>query len=192
MMVCALGMSAERSMAMTREELVAVRDVIDALLKCPDDVRELLTQWIAPQARWLAPEARPKGRTVPLIFSKPNGLDPHPPPMPSVSDSSGALGRIARERTEAPLRRSPTPYTGKARRGRSPLSGKAAERRLLEAMRESPGLSVVALAKAASAGRSAAGERLRQLAARGAIEKDADGRWRIAGEAARRMEASPT
>jgi hypothetical protein len=33
---------------MNREELVAVRDVIDALLRCPDHVRELLTQWIAP------------------------------------------------------------------------------------------------------------------------------------------------
>ena len=55
---------------MTREELAAVRDVIDALLRCPDHVRELLTQWIAPQARWLAPEARSKERTVPLIFSK--------------------------------------------------------------------------------------------------------------------------
>lgn len=33
---------------MTREELAAVRDVIDALLRCPDHVRELLTQWIAP------------------------------------------------------------------------------------------------------------------------------------------------
>jgi hypothetical protein len=58
-------------MAMTRQELTAVRDVIDALLRCPDHVRELLTQWIAPQARWLAPEARSKERTVPLIFSKP-------------------------------------------------------------------------------------------------------------------------
>jgi hypothetical protein len=49
---------------MTREELAAVRDVIDALLRCPDHVRELLTQWIAP-------EARSKERTVPLISRRP-------------------------------------------------------------------------------------------------------------------------
>ena len=34
---------------MTRQELTAVRDVLDALLRCPDHVRELLTQWIAPE-----------------------------------------------------------------------------------------------------------------------------------------------
>ena len=45
---------------MTREELTAVRDVLDALLRCPDYVRELLTQWIAPETQWLAPEARSK------------------------------------------------------------------------------------------------------------------------------------
>jgi hypothetical protein len=38
-------------------------------------------------------------------------------------------------------------------------------------MRESQGLGVVALAKTPAAGRSTTGERLRRLAARGAIEK---------------------
>jgi hypothetical protein len=86
---------------MTREELVAVRDVIDALLRCPDDVRELLTQWIAPQTRWLAPEARSKERTVPLIFSKPNGRDPHQPPIASTAE-------VQKLNISSP-RRSPTP-----------------------------------------------------------------------------------
>jgi hypothetical protein len=160
---------------MNREDLVAVRDVIDALLRCPDHVRELLTQWIAPQARWLAPEARSKERTVPLIFSKPNGRDPHPPPIAPMGKASETDGVSSRG--------SPTPYAGKARAGKT----KAAERKLLEVMRSSPGLSVAALAEAAAASRSRTGERLRQLAAQGTVEKDPEGRWRIAGEA-----ASPT
>ena len=90
---------------MTRQELTAVRDIIDALLRCPDHVRELLTQWIAPQARWLAPEARSKERTVPLIFSKPNGRDPHPPPIASPETPS--------ETKEVSPRRSPTSHAGK-------------------------------------------------------------------------------
>ena len=92
---------------MTREELAAVRDVIDALLRCPDPVRELLTQWIAPQARWLAPQARSKERTVPLIFSKPNGRDPHPP-------QAASKGKASEETDGFSPRRSPTPYAGKA------------------------------------------------------------------------------
>jgi len=173
---------------MTREELVAVRDVIDALLRCPDHVRELLTQWIAPQAIGLPPVARSK-RTVPLIFSKPNGLDPYPP---SIAPTGKALKNRNLRDLDLPVsapetdggspRRPPTAYAGKARRGRSPLSGKAAERKLLEAMRESPGLSVAALAKAASAGRSTTGGRLRQLAARGVVTKDRAGHWRLVAE----------
>jgi hypothetical protein len=84
---------------MTREELAAVRDVIDALLRCPDHVRELLTRWIAPQARWLAPEARSKERTVPLIFSKPNGRDPHPPQAASTGKTSEETDGVTVEGT---------------------------------------------------------------------------------------------
>jgi hypothetical protein len=175
-------------MAMTRQELTAVRDVIDALLRCPDHVRELLTQWIAPQARWLAPEARSKKRTVPLIFSKPNGLDPHPPPIASPETPSATK--------EVSPRRSPTSHAGKTRRGTPPTSAKAAERKLLEAMQEHSGASVNVLAKAAGANRSSTGERLRGLAPRGVVTKDNNGRWRLvaelAGEKAGPTEASPS
>jgi hypothetical protein len=136
---------------MTREELAAVRDVIDALLRCPDHVRELLTQWIAPQAR-------SKERTVPLIFSKPNGRDPHPP-------QAASTGKASEETDGFSPRRSPTPYAGKARHRRPPIS-----------------------AKAAGANPSSTGERLRGLASRGVVTKDSAGHWRlvaeIAGEAA--------
>jgi hypothetical protein len=126
---------------MTREELAAVRDVIDALLRCPDHVRELLTQWIAPQARWLAPQARSKERTVPLIFSKPNGRDPHPP-------QAASTGKASEETDGFSPRRSPTPYAGKARHRRPPISAKAAEQQLMATLRDNPGASVNALAKA--------------------------------------------
>jgi MarR family len=93
--------------------------------------------------------------------SKPgNGRDPHPL-------------RIA------PISR---PHSAKARRNSPFNMKKTAEIRLLEALRETPGLSVAALAKAAGSSRSVAGERLRQLAARGAVEKDPDGHWRLVGQ----------
>src|SRR5580704_11234885 len=162
---------------MTREELAAVRDVIDALLRCPDHVRELLTQWIAPQARWLAPEARSKERTVPLIFSKPNGRDPHPPPIAPMG--------VNRPPNPLPTltAKGPPPRPAKARRGK-PFSPQVAERRLLEAMQECPGLSVAALAKAVGGGRSSVGEQLRKLANDGMLEKGPDGHWRLAREEA--------
>src|SRR5580700_560785 len=136
---------------MTREELAAVRDVIDALLRCPDHVRELLTQWIAPQAR-------SKERTVPLIFSKPNGRDPHPP-------QAASTGKASEETDGFSPRRSPTPYAGKARH-RRPISAKADEQQLMATLRDNPGASVNVLAKAAGANPSSTGERLRGLASR--------------------------
>ena len=162
---------------MTREELAAVRDVIDALLRCPDHVRELLTQWIAPQARWLAPQARSKERTVPLIFSKPNGRDPHPP-------QAASTGKASEETDGFSPRRSPTPYAGKARHRRPPISAKAAEQQLMATLHDNPGASVNALAKAAGANPSSTGERLRGLASRGVVTKDSAGHWRLVAELA--------
>ena len=167
---------------MTREELAAVRDVIDALLRCPDHVRELLTQGIAPQARWLAPEARSKERTVPLIFSKPNGRDPHPP-------QAASTGKASEETDGFSPRRSPTPYAGKARHRRPPISAKAAEQQLMATLRDNPGASVNALAKAAGANPSSTGERLRGLASRGVVTKDSAGHWRLVAELAERPRA---
>ena len=57
---------------MTREELIALRDAIDMTLALPDSLRELLAQWLAPEA------------------SKPNGHDPSPP-MPTPSTPSPPL-----------------------------------------------------------------------------------------------------
>jgi hypothetical protein len=87
---------------------------------------------------------------------KPNGRDPHPPPTAS------------------------TPRQAKARQNKS--SARAPERKLLETMRATPGLSIVALAKAAGSSRSATGARLRQLGERGVIEKDAGGHWSVKEE----------
>jgi DNA-binding IclR family transcriptional regulator len=52
-------------------------------------------------------------------------------------------------------------------------------------MADNPGLSVVALANAAGSSRSATGDRLRQLAARGTVEKDSAGRWKLKKEESR-------
>jgi hypothetical protein len=94
--------------------------------------------------------------------AKPNGGDPQPP-------------------VPTPPKAAPTPRPTASK----PYAARAAEYRLLAAMRDSLGLSANALAKAASASRSATSERLRRLAARGSIENDAAGRWRIAGADAR-------
>lgn len=49
-------------------------------------------------------------------------------------------------------------------------------------MRDNPGLSIVALANAAGSSRTATGERLRQMATRGLVEKDLTGRWKLKSE----------
>jgi hypothetical protein len=144
---------------MNREELAALRDAIEVVLTWPDAVK-------AEMARWLTPEA-----------AKGNCRDPHPPPI-------AARGKGV-ETASIPLSQSPPPpRPGKARLNTPPTSAKATDRKLIEAMRDNPGLTVVALANAARSSRSATGDRLRRLAASGAIEKDAAGRWRLVGEKA--------
>jgi hypothetical protein len=94
---------------------------------------------------------------APEAATKGNGVD-HQPPATAA----------------APPRR--------ARRKPSVFSAKTAERKLIEAMRDNPNLSVIALANAAGSSRSATGGRLRQLAESGLVEKSATGRWRLARE----------
>jgi hypothetical protein len=141
-------------MSMTREELRALQTALEVVLARPDSVP-------AEVARWL---------TAPAA-SKPNGRDPHPPPVDGTSSHSGP--RFA-------LR----PYAGKARRGRPQTSAKTAEQQLLAAMQEHSGASVNVLAKAAGANRSSTGERLRGLASRGVVNKDGAGHWRLVAELA--------
>jgi hypothetical protein len=93
----------------------------------------------------------------------------------------------------------PTPRTVKVQAGRrrkSTFSAKTAERKLIEAMQANPGLSLIALANAAGSSRSATGDRLRQMALRGVVEKDPTGRWKLKGEEPRptasREEPRPT
>ncbi|MGC2782642.1 MAG: winged helix-turn-helix domain-containing protein [Roseiarcus sp.] len=66
-------------------------------------------------------------------------------------------------------------------RPRAPSSRPRRKRLILAAMQDNPGLSERALANAVDASRSATGERLRQLAQRGVVEKDPEGRWRVKG-----------
>jgi hypothetical protein len=92
---------------------------------------------------------------------KPNGLDPHPA-----------------------VRTSPRPAAPVQARARhdNPAHARAAERKLLAAMRERPGLSSAALAKVVGAGLSTTKERLRRMGAQELIEKAPDGRWRPKAE----------
>jgi hypothetical protein len=137
----------EEHWSMTFDELTALHDALSAVLSWPDVVR-------AEIARWLAPE-------------RPNGRDPHPPPIAATGKAPETSG-----------------FSPPARRGKP--ANVNAERKLLAAMRDAPGSSVAELARATGSGKSTAGERLRGLAARGAVVKDEVGRWRLVGE-----EASP-
>ena len=120
-------------------------------------------------AQWLAP-----------TIAKPNGHDPHPPvPMPT------------------PRSATPIPPRGKAKaKYDNPAHARAAERKLLAAMREHPGLSSASLAKVVGAGLSTTKERLRRMGAQELIEKSPDGRWQVKAEEPRpivpREEPRPT
>jgi hypothetical protein len=57
----------------------------------------------------------------------------------------------------------------------------ARERALLEAMRDDPEAGVVQWAKATRCDKSAVSMRLGRLAKRGVVEREANGRWRVAG-----------
>jgi Winged helix-turn-helix DNA-binding len=93
--------------------------------------------------------------------AKPNGHDPHPAvPTPS----------------------SPRPATRTKAKYDNPAHARAAERKLLAAMREHPGLSAASLAKVVGAGLSTTKERLRRMGAQALIEKGPGGRWRVKSE----------
>ena len=69
------------------------------------------------------------------------------------------------------------------RRGFKPGVGESAarERALLEAMRDDPEAGVVQWAKTTRCDKSAVSMRLGRLAKRGLVERDGNGRWRLAG-----------
>ena len=90
----------------------------------------------------------------------------------------------------------PTPHSTALKpreRHDNPAHARAAERKLLAAMRERPGLSA-SLAKIVGAGVSATKERLRRMGAQELIEKAPDGRWQVKAEEPRTTEdaARPT
>jgi hypothetical protein len=124
------------------------------------DREELLTLHAALGAVLALPDSVRELLVKWLETSKPNGHDRHA----SVPTSTPRTVKIQ-----------------SARRAK-PTSAKTAERKLMAAMRDNPGISVVALANAAGSSRSATGERLRQLAVRGAVTKDITGRWKLKAE----------
>jgi hypothetical protein len=77
----------------------------------------------------------------------------------------------------------PYRYRSKPRRGLKPGSEESAarERALLEAMRDHPEAGVVQWAHVTQCDKSAVSMRLGRLAKRGVVERDGNGRWRLAG-----------
>jgi len=154
---------------MNREELTALRAVIDGLLALPDRALVQVAQWFAPEPA--KSNGRGDGQSNARELSQSNGHDPHP-----AAAASASIGR------SGPLHDLP-PRAAQARPGKA-AKATAGEKRLLSAMEAHPGLSANGLAKAAGMSRSTAGDRLRRLSAMGAIEKSPDG-WRIAGDGPR-------
>jgi hypothetical protein len=87
--------------------------------------------------------------------SKPNGADP---------------GRLSRCRSNRRRGFKPSPEESAGR-----------ERALLEAMRDDSEAGVVQWAKTTHCDKSSVSMRLGRLAKRGLVERDGDGRWRLAG-----------
>ena len=87
-----------------------------------------------------------------------------------------------RRRPRPPPRRAQPPRSPAAKRHDNPAHARAAERKLLAAMRERPGLSAASLAKVVGAGLSTTKERLRRMGAQELIEKAPDGRWKLKAE----------
>jgi hypothetical protein len=120
-------------------------------------------------AQWLAPAGREAQR-----------LPPVPPPPPKAAPTP---------RPAASKPHAAKPYD-------NPANARAAERKLLAAMRDHPGLSAASLAKVVGAGLSTTKERLRRMGARELIEKVPDGHWRVKAEEPRsppaREEPGPT
>jgi hypothetical protein len=88
----------------------------------------------------------------------------------AANPSGAGPGRLSRSRLNR-------------RRGSKPGVGEstARERALLEAMRDDPEAGVVQWAKATRCDKSAVSMRLGRLAKRGVVERDGNGRWRLAG-----------
>jgi hypothetical protein len=134
---------------MDREGLIALRSAIDMVLTWPDSVRVEMTRWLA------SAPAKPNGRDAAAVAAV-------TPPL--VAETLTAQPRPGK------------PHRGKPHRGKHAA---ADERTLLEAVRDNPGAGERALAAMVGRSRSVVGERLRRLAAHGAIEKDANGHWRV-------------
>ena len=161
---------------MDRTELAALRDAIDQVLAWPDSVR-------AQVAAWLSPAAPKPG----------NGLDPHQTGKTPAKPRGPGMA----------LRQMPHP--ARAGRWRRTPARRAAASRDLGGLRR----ATASNGDAGAFGRERGcvgqgrgrepldqGERLRGLAARGVVTKDAGGHWRLtadlAGEVAGPQQAPPS
>ena len=155
---------------MNRDELTALRDVLDLILRLPDDLRAQVAAWLSP------PAAKPG-----------NGLDPHPPPVADARQGAqtGEIPHSPAKRAKAARPASPRAL----RPGGQPSPAKAAERKLLEALRANPGSerrpSSPSLAGQSRERRPA--NACASSARRGTVEKDVI--WAVAAARRRRRES---
>jgi hypothetical protein len=135
-----------------------------ALVEEIEDVRQAMLMCFLTDGSGLTGNLAPQASKPNGVHPGPNGADPDPPP--------------AKPRVQV-----------RGRRRVNKFNERTAERKLLSAIEANPGLSAAGLARSTGLARATVGDQVRRMGAQGRIEKDAHGRWRLAGEGARPIEA---
>jgi hypothetical protein len=141
---------------MGRKHLVALHSAFREASKWPAPIRATVIRWLAETAR--------RDERLPIVTAA--------QPAETWPEAWRPRSGQRRPPKEKPLR----PH--------KPDRARILELELLEGMQGHPGASVAELAAIAGVGKSRVLWRLHALAERGAIEKDAEGHWRLAEEAA--------
>jgi hypothetical protein len=142
---------------MSRVNVISLHSAFEQVRKWPVPVREEVLRWLAPGVL--------------------TALRRHPPVAATIATASQPTEEWP-EVWRAPRKQKP-PSKPKPLRPHKPDRARILELELLEAMRGHPGASVAELAAIAGVGKSRALWRLHALAERSAIEKDAEGHWRV-------------
>jgi Winged helix-turn-helix DNA-binding len=147
---------------MSRENLIALHSAFREASKWPAPVRETVVRWLA--------------NTV-----QPNGRERHSPVAATIATASQPTEEWPEVwKPRSKQRRPPKPRPDP--RPHRPDKVRILELQLLQEMRDRPGASMAQLATIAGVAKSRTLWRLHALAERGAIEKDADGHWRLVEE----------
>jgi hypothetical protein len=147
---------------MSKENVISLHSAFEQVRTWPVPVREEVLRWLAPGVL--------------------TALRKHPPVAATIATTSQPTEEWP-EAWKPRLKQQRPPKPKPDLRPHKPDKARILELEILTAMQDNPGASVAELAAIAGCGKSRALWRLHALAERGAIEKDAEGHWRLAEEA---------